>query len=321
MATECAAAAVPAAVPRFAVAPDLTDLARAWHAQGWAYTAAGRPELANLCWAHARDIEEALMGDGVTLVSLGQNLTNGQTAYGCPHLGQWWPVFTRLQILRGQIERRLDIVQAYGFSDKSAGTHAQGTATDITQTASGIVADAREAGARATWCRGQQWGQPTMGNHIHLALDCPCIAGSDYQIAAADDGYNGLGLNGRGGKDYHPAPKVRRDWQAGITWMTAEIARLNPEDTMPITTDDARLIASTTLGAPITASGSSTSDVLRRGADNAGAAAAGVAELKAQVAALQSQVAKIDPAAIAAAVQAALVQSVKVTGTLQVDQR
>jgi hypothetical protein len=31
------------------------------------------------------------------------------------------------------------------------------------------------------------------------------------QLAAADDGYNGLGYLGRGGRDYHPAPKVRRD--------------------------------------------------------------------------------------------------------------
>ncbi|HMT88170.1 MAG TPA: hypothetical protein PKC73_00920 [Dermatophilaceae bacterium] len=173
------------------------------------------------------------MGDGIALTDLGQTLTSGERAYGCPHMAQWWPVFTRLQILRGRIKACLDIVQAYGWSDKSGGTHGQGTAVDVTQTDAGIVADAREAGARGTWCRGKRWGQASMGDHIHLALDCPCASGSDYQLAAADDGYNGLGYLGRGGRDYHPAPKVRRDWKAGIAWMQAEIARLTPQPTTP----------------------------------------------------------------------------------------
>ena len=129
------------------------------------------------------------MGDGIALTDLGQTLTSGERAYGCPHMAQWWPVFTRLQILRGRIKACLDIVQAYGWSDKSGGTHGQGTAVDVTQTDAGIVADAREAGARGTWCRGKRWGQASMGDHIHLALDCPCASGSDYQIGAADDGY------------------------------------------------------------------------------------------------------------------------------------
>lgn len=77
-----------------------------------------------------------------------------------------------------------------------------------------------------------------MGDHIHLALDCPCASGSDYQIGAADDGYNGLGYLGRGGRDYHPAPKVRRDWKAGIAWMQAEIARLTPKPTPTPTPED-----------------------------------------------------------------------------------
>jgi len=178
------------------------------------------------------------MGDGIALTDLGQTLTSGERAYGCPHMAQWWPVFTRLQILRGRIKACLDIAQAYGWSDKSGGTHGQGTAVDVTQTSAGIVADAREAGARGTWCRGKRWGQASMGDHIHLALDCPCASGSDYQIGAADDGYNGLGYLGRGGRDYHPAPKVRRDWLAGIAWMQAEIARLTPQPTTPTPEDD-----------------------------------------------------------------------------------
>lgn len=178
------------------------------------------------------------MGDGIALTDLGQTLTSGERAYGCPHMAQWWPVFTRLQILRGRIKTCLDIAQAYGWSDKSGGTHGQGAAVDTAQTSAGIVADAREAGARGTWCRGKRWGQASMGDHIHLALDCPCASGSDYQIGAADDGYNGLGYLGRGGRDYHPAPKVRRDWKAGIAWMQAEIARLTPQPTTPTPEDD-----------------------------------------------------------------------------------
>lgn len=179
------------------------------------------------------------MGDGIALTDLGQTLTSGERAYGCPHMAQWWPVFTRLQILRGRIKACLDIVQAYGWSDKSGGTHGQGTAVDVTQTDAGIVADAREAGARGTWCRGKRWGQASMGDHIHLALDCPCASGSDYQIGAADDGYNGLGYLGRGGRDYHPAPKVRRDWRAGIDWMREQIAQM--EDIMA-TLDELRAV-------------------------------------------------------------------------------
>lgn len=191
------------------------------------------------------------MGDGIDLAWLGQNLTSGKPAYGCPHLALWWPMFSRLQILRGRIRECLDVVQAYGFSTKSGTTHAHGTAVDTTQTLAGIVADAREAGARATWCRGAKWGQPNMDDHIHLGLDCPCASGSDYQIAAVDAGYDGLGYRGEGGRDYHPAPKVRRDWAQGMAWMQAEIARLTPtptplEDDMPT----AKEIADAIVGAP-----------------------------------------------------------------------
>jgi len=179
------------------------------------------------------------MGDGIAMVDLGQVLTSGARAYGCSHMRDWLALFTRLQVARGRIKRSLDIVQAYGWSDKSGGTHGQGTALDLVQTDAGIVADAREAGARGTWCRGVRWGQYSMGDHIHLALDCPCIAGSDYQIAAADAGYNGLGLEGKGGRDYHPAPKVRRDWRAGIDWMREQIAQM--EDIMA-TLDELRAV-------------------------------------------------------------------------------
>ena len=123
----------------------LADLARTWHAQGWAY-AAGRPELAALAWAHARDIEEALMGDGIALTDLGQTTHLGRARRTAARTWRSGGRYSPLQILRGRIKACLDIVQAYGWSDKSGGTHGQGTAVDTAQTSAGIVADARG------WC-------------------------------------------------------------------------------------------------------------------------------------------------------------------------
>ena len=260
------------------------------------------------------------MGDGIELVLLGQKLANGKPAYGCQHMAQWWTLFTRLQSLRGRIKTCMDIVQAYGFSSKSGGTHAQGTAVDITQMDAGIVADAREAGARATWLRGRRWGQASMGDHTHLALDCPCIAGSDYQLAAADDGYNGLGYLGRGGRDYHPAPKVRRDWKAGIAWMQAEIARLTPtpspmEDDVITDADIARL-ARTVWGMDPLGATTSTFDRLVSAQRDAAAALAVVAKLAAGPTGLTA--AEIEAAARKGA-EEAIAAGVRVTGTLTVD--
>lgn len=260
------------------------------------------------------------MGDGIELVPLGQKLANGKPAYGCQHLAQWWTLFTRLQSLRGRIKTCMDIVQAYGFSSKSGGTHAQGTAVDITQMDAGIVADAREAGARATWLRGEDYGQSTMADHTHLALDCPCIAGSDYQLAAADAGFNGLGLNGRGGRDYHPAPKVRRDWASGMAWMRAEIARLTPtpspmEDDVITDADIARL-ARTVWGMDPLGATTSTFDRLVSAQRDAAAALAVVAKLAAGPTGLTA--AEIEAAARKGA-EEAIAAGVRVTGTLTVD--
>ena len=96
-------------------------------------------------------------------------------------------LFTRLQIARRRIKTCLDIVQAFGDSPNSGGTHLQGTALDIPQLAAGLIADAREAGARGTWPRGPKWGQKNMPIHSHRSLDCPFTSVSDYQVIAADN--------------------------------------------------------------------------------------------------------------------------------------
>lgn len=162
----------------------------------------------------------------MAMVKLGQSLTSGRPAMGCPHMQEWLLLFTRLQIARRRIKTCLDIVQAFGDSPNSGGTHLQGTALDITQLDAGLIADAREAGARGTWPRGPKWGQKNMPIHTHLSLDCPCTSGSDYQVIAADNGYNGLGYRGEGGRDYVPAPRVRRDWAQGMEWMRGQLAAI-----------------------------------------------------------------------------------------------
>lgn len=168
------------------------------------------------------------------MVSLGQDLVSGRPAMGCPHMQEWLPLFTQLQISRGRIKRSLDIFQALGNAPASGATHLQGTALDIKQLDAGLIADAREAGARGTWPRGPQWGQKNMPIHTHLSLDCPCTSGSDYQIIAADAGYNGLGYRGEGGRDYMPAPRVRRDWAAGMEWMRGQLAAAGRHRTVTV---------------------------------------------------------------------------------------
>lgn len=168
------------------------------------------------------------------MVSLGQDLVSGRPAMGCPHMQEWLPLFTQLQISRGRIKRSLDIFQALGNAPASGATHLQGTALDIKQLDAGLIADAREAGARGTWPRGPKWGQKNMPIHTHLSLDCPCTSGSDYQIIAADAGYNGLGYRGEGGRDYMPAPRVRRDWAAGMEWMRGQLAAAGRHRTVTV---------------------------------------------------------------------------------------
>lgn len=156
------------------------------------------------------------------------NLTDGRPAYGCIHMRDWSDSYQRCLIRAGIIKRSLDCVQAQGGSSKSGGTHLEGTALDLigSQCKPEPIRIAREGGARATWGRGG-WVRYlgavaralNFGDHIHLAIDCPCTSGADYQLDEADQGYDGLVGNGR---DYHPRPKVRRDWRQGIAWMDAQ---------------------------------------------------------------------------------------------------
>lgn len=158
------------------------------------------------------------------LIDLGFKQTGGKDAKGCIHMAEWFPTFTLLVLDRTGFDMSKLVVQAAGGSSLSAGTHAEGTAMDyrIWNMSDAVIEEiveiSREAGARATWLRrGKGWENNA---HIHSALDCPCKSGADYQLARADNGEDGL--KGRG-KDIHPKPKTKRNWQSGIKWMNEQL--------------------------------------------------------------------------------------------------
>ena len=165
----------------------------------------------------------------MTLVDLDFNLLDGKRARGCPHMAEWAPVYRRYLIFLGVIKNQLDCVQAAGGYSKSGGTHEEGTALDLVgpEVCAKAVIAARNGGARAAWIRGP-FARPFkaaaralgFSNHLHLAIDCPCVSGADYQLTEADQGYDGLVGNGR---DYHSRPSARRNYKQGIAWMEAQM--------------------------------------------------------------------------------------------------
>ena len=116
------------------------------------------------------------MGD--SLIRIGTEV-DGDPALACPHMAQWWPVFTALVKQRFGVS--IEILQAAGSYSKSGATHVEGTSIDwrtwrfTPAVVNGIVALAREMGARATWCRTKAQG---FDPHVHMALDCPCRSGA-----------------------------------------------------------------------------------------------------------------------------------------------
>lgn len=154
----------------------------------------------------------------------------------CDCTARWLPPFealaNQLEIVPGQVK----ILQLRGSNPASAGTHAGGGAIDFGyysgDQARALVALARDMGADATWFRDWE-GNP----HVHAVLrGCPLNQGARYQIAAVDDGYNGLGTDGRDGPDDGPRPLSYRTFEQGITWAESELD-------MPLTDDDVERIA------------------------------------------------------------------------------
>ena len=247
------------------------------------------------------------MGD--SLIRIGTEV-DGDPALACPHMAQWWPVFTALVKQRFGVS--LEILQAAGSYSKSGATHVEGTSIDwrtwrfTPAVVNGIVALAREMGARATWYRTKAQG---FDPHVHMALDCPCRSGADYQTAAVDAGYNGLGARGRGGKDTHPAPSTRRDYKAGIAWATKQLGSApskpkpttNPtnkseeDELMALSKETLNQIATAVLTVPVTANGKKAALVqhMAEGFVDDDAQSKKLAELDGKIAALAQQVAKI----------------------------
>ena len=105
------------------------------------------------------------MGDLTTFTFPGRATTRG-----CQHMAVWLPLFSELCRLEGLVRSHLDVTQVAGDYEKSGGTHEEGTAADVAQYAERVSELAREAGAPASWPRGEAFGQPSMRYHSHLAL-------------------------------------------------------------------------------------------------------------------------------------------------------
>ena len=246
------------------------------------------------------------MGD--SLIRIGTEV-DGDPALACPHMAQWWPVFTRL--VKDRFGVSLEILQAAGSYSKSGATHVEGTSIDwrtwrfALAVVNGIVALAREMGARATWYRTKAQG---FDPHVHMALDCPCRSGADYQTAAVDAGYNGLGAGGRKGKDTHPAPSTRRDYKAGIAWANQQLgsASSRPEPTanpnqseedelMALSKETLNQIATAVLTVPVTANGkkAALAQHMTEGFVDDEAQSKKLAEMDQKIAAIAQQLAKI----------------------------
>jgi hypothetical protein len=162
----------------------------------------------------------------------------------CDCTARWLPLLEDLAVQRGIIPGDVKILQLRGSNPASAGTHAGGGAIDFGyysgDQARDLVALARDMGADATWYR------PWDGNHhVHAVLrGCPLNQGARYQIAAVDDGYNGLGSDGRDGPDDGPRPLSYRTFEQGITYAQGELD-------MPLTDDDVDRIAGRVWSHPI----------------------------------------------------------------------
>lgn len=151
----------------------------------------------------------------------------------CTCVIAWLPWLERMALHLGYVGTCLDIWQCTGGATDSAGTHSQGGAVDTFQTTDPEVALVREMGAPAAWRRTTAQGFTKV--HCHLVLNgCPHNTPAAYQLAAQKAGYDGLGYQGRGGKDYHPAPSVYRTWQQGIDYAKRELGLMAQATTTQI---------------------------------------------------------------------------------------
>jgi hypothetical protein len=133
------------------------------------------------------------------------------------------PWVERVMLAKGLIRHSLDIYQLIGTASASAGTHRAGLVVDAAQWTDAMLRVWRDMGYDAGWRRSTSQGFSVV--HVHaVARGCPHNNQADYQIEAVDLGYNGLGFNGRGGRDDGPRPLSKRTWQEGVAWAKAFLA-------------------------------------------------------------------------------------------------
>lgn len=135
----------------------------------------------------------------------------------CECSARWLPVYEAELLRRGIIKHNIDIYQLNGSAPASAGTH-KGGAADLAQISDEAVLVSRKMGS-AAWARPLDWDGDGGMPHQHLVLrGCPHNEAARYQIVALDNGFNGLGHNGEGGRDTGPHPYAIRTWREGIQW-------------------------------------------------------------------------------------------------------
>jgi hypothetical protein len=146
----------------------------------------------------------------------------------CDCLAEWLPWFEKVLLAKGIIRHSLDVYQLIGGASASAGTHRTGGAFDLGQFSWAALRVARDMGADADWDRLTSQGFSVRHSHGVLR-GCPHNGPARYQIVAVDDGYNGLGYQGRGGRDNGPRPLSHRSWEQGIVWAKQFLAGVAPK--------------------------------------------------------------------------------------------
>lgn len=142
----------------------------------------------------------------------------------CECQAKFLPVFEREAQELGILDGNLPLSQLIGGAKASGGTHTNGGADDTfplttVRDVAAYVRLSRDMGADATWLRPANWDGKGGVAHVHRVLrGCPHNGPARYQIDAVDDGFNGLGKGGRGGRDDGPRPLSGRTWQEGIAW-------------------------------------------------------------------------------------------------------
>lgn len=156
---------------------------------------------------------------------------DGKPACSC--LAESLPLVEQVMLRMGLIKYSLDTYQIIGGAPQSGGTHSTGGAVDTAQGNPAQLRVWRDAGYDPGWRRRTSQGFDI--DHAHcVARGCPHNGPARYQVAAVDDGFNGLGRNGRGGPDDGPRPLSHRTVQEGIVWMRQFLAQTPKPETEPV---------------------------------------------------------------------------------------